>query len=96
MTKVSCPRAAAAPYKKANKDRNRLRWRCRRGTRELDLLLQHFLEHGYDRLSEEDKRMFERLLDQNDPDLLAWLMGNSDPPEENIQRLVAEIRTTAF
>ena len=77
-------------------DRNRLQWRCRRGIRELDLLLRRFLEHGYDRLSHEDKRMFECLLDQNDSDLLAWLMGNSDPLEENTRRLVAEIRATAL
>jgi antitoxin CptB len=77
-------------------DRNRLQWRCRRGIRELDLLLRRFLEHEYDRLSHEDKRMFDYLLDQNDLDPLAWLMGNSDPLEENMQRLVAEIRATAF
>ena len=77
-------------------DRNRLQWRCRRGIRELDLLLRRFLEQGYDRLSHEDKRMFEYLLDQNDPDLLAWLMGNSDPPQGNTWRLVAEIRATVL
>jgi antitoxin CptB len=77
-------------------DRNRLQWRCRRGIRELDLLLRRFLEHGYDRLSHEDKRMFEYLLDQKDPDLLAWLMGNSDPLEENARRLVADIRATVL
>lgn len=77
-------------------DRNRLQWRCRRGIRELDLLLWRFLEHGYDWLSHEDKRIFEYLLDQNDPDLLAWLMGNSDPLEENARRLVADIRATVL
>jgi antitoxin CptB len=77
-------------------DRKRLQWRCRRGIRELDLLLQRFLEQGYDRLSHEDKRMFEYLLDQNDPDLLAWLMGNSDPPQENTWQLVADIRATVL
>jgi antitoxin CptB len=77
-------------------DRNRLQWRCRRGIRELDLLLRRFLEQRYDRLSHEDKRMFEYLLDQNDPDLLAWLMGNSDPLEENTRRLVADIRATVL
>ncbi len=77
-------------------DRNRLQWRCRRGIRELDLLLRRFLEQGYDRLSHEDKWMFEYLLDQNDPDLLGWLMGNSDPPQENTRRLVADIRATVL
>ena len=77
-------------------DHNRLQWRCRRGIRELDLLLRRFLEQGYERLSHEDKWMFEYLLDQNDPDLLAWLMGNSDPPQENTRRLVADIRATVL
>jgi succinate dehydrogenase flavin-adding protein (antitoxin of CptAB toxin-antitoxin module) len=40
--------------------------------------------------------MFEHLLDQSDPDLLAWLMGNSDPLEENARRLVADIRATVL
>ena len=77
-------------------DRNRHQWRCRRGIRELDLLLRRFLEQGYDRLSHEEKWMFEHLLDQNDPDLLAWLMGNSDSTQENARRLVAEIRATVL
>lgn len=74
--------------------RNRLRWRCRRGVRELDLLLSRFLDARYDQLSAEDQRIFELLLDQNDPDLLAWLMGNRVPQEKDMQRLVAEIRRT--
>ncbi len=74
--------------------RNRLRWRCRRGIRELDLLLQSFLDTRYEQLSQEDQRIFELLLDQDDPDLLAWLMGNRMPREEDMQRLVAKIRAT--
>jgi folate-binding protein YgfZ len=75
-------------------DRNRLRWRCRRGVRELDLVLQGFLDARYDLLSIEDRRAFDLLLDQQDPDLLAWLVGNCVPQEKDMQRLIAEIRTT--
>ena len=75
-------------------DRNRLRWRCRRGVRELDLLLSRFLDTRYDQLSQDGKKYFELFLNQSDPDLLAWLMGNRVPQEEDMQRLVAEIRRT--
>ena len=57
----------------------RLRWRCRRGTREMDLLLLRFLERGYPRLSAGDQSLFEALLNEADPDLYAWITGKAEP-----------------
>ena len=45
---------------------NRLRWKCRRGMRELDLLLKEFSETEMLDLSEEDNAIFNRVLDYDD------------------------------
>jgi antitoxin CptB len=53
----------------------RLKWQCRRGTKELDLLLQRYLETDYLLADEEEKAQFVELLALEDDELLAVLMG---------------------
>ncbi len=53
----------------------RLRWRCRRGLLELDLVLARFLQEDYPALGESGRLAFERLLALPDETLLAWLNG---------------------
>ena len=53
----------------------RLRWQCRRGMLELDLLLQSFLENKYYELDDLEQQDFNRLLDIPDQELLELLMG---------------------
>ena len=60
-------------------DVDRVRWHCRRGLLELDLVLQDFLEHCYEGLDGEERRCFVELLDQPDNDLLDLAMGRSEP-----------------
>lgn len=69
----------------------RLRWRCRRGTRELDLLLLRFLDGDFEGLDTPDQQAFEALLEQQDPDLARWLLGAEPPPAE-YRDIVARIR----
>lgn len=52
-----------------------LRWQCRRGMLELDVIFNRFLESGYGKLSAEQREQFAVLLQEPDPDLFAWLMG---------------------
>lgn len=70
----------------------RLRWRCRRGTRELDALLGGWLERH--RASPDDARVaaFDALLGRQDPELWDWLMGHAEPPREDWRTIIAEIR----
>ena len=70
----------------------KLRWACRRGMLELDVLLAPFVEEGYDALNEQQKRDFERLLACDDPDLFAWFMRRTDPANPELQRIVDIIR----
>ena len=60
-------------------DFDRVRWRCRRGLLELDLVLAAFLERGYERLDAGGRRLFEELLDQPDDELLDLALGRSEP-----------------
>ena len=76
-------------------DLARLRWRCRRGMLELDLLLRDFLDAAYPQLDAAERRCFEQLLDYPDAVLLEWLMGRSRPTDRDVVRLVDKIRSAA-
>ena len=73
-------------------ERARLRWRCRRGTRELDTLLVGFLDECYESLSAADKQRFCQLLELPDPDLHDYLMGWHEATDPGMARLLARIR----
>jgi antitoxin CptB len=60
----------------------RLRWQCRRGLLELDLLFVRFLDQHYSALNVGERGAFQRLLEQPDQTLLAWLHGQQEPPFE--------------
>ena len=48
---------------------NRLRWHCRRGMLELDLVLARFLEENYAGLTAQQRQEFENLLELEDHEL---------------------------
>ena len=75
--------------------RSQLAWRCRRGTLELDLCLSRFLERAYDSLSDTDKEVFARLVEQSNDDLTAWLINGSEPDDGAFARLAHSIRNMA-
>ena len=60
--------------------RRRLLWRCRRGMKELDLLLSRFARERYGAAPLQRQREFEQFLELPDPELAAWLLGHSAPP----------------
>ena len=59
-----------------------LRWRTRRGLRELDLMLQRYLSEHYPSASAADRQAFVKLLEQSDADILDWMLGRAEPPPE--------------
>jgi antitoxin CptB len=59
---------------------DRIRWRCRRGLLELDLVLQSFLDRRFNALDADARERFNELLDQPDNDLLDLAMGRCDAP----------------
>jgi succinate dehydrogenase flavin-adding protein (antitoxin of CptAB toxin-antitoxin module) len=73
----------------------RLKWRSRRGMRELDAVLQSFLATaGSAGLGDDDLACFEMILDLPDPTLLAYLSGRSEPADAAIAALIERIRAS--
>lgn len=71
----------------------KLRWRCRRGMRELDALLARFLNECHASLSEAEARGFETLLGCHDADLFDWIVGRRDDfPDADAARVVRRLR----
>lgn len=71
---------------------SRLRWLCRRGMKELDVVTTQYLETRYEIASDVEKDCFKQLLDMQDPDLYALLLGQEICPNSNIQKLVVSLR----
>jgi antitoxin CptB len=69
----------------------RLRWRCRRGMRELDVLLGAWLEQCWPTASAASQSAFEQLLACEDDQIWDWLMGRTQPPDD-LATLVEAIR----
>jgi antitoxin CptB len=70
----------------------RLRWQCRRGMLELDLLLNRFLETGFAALDDAGRADFVRLLGYQDQIIHDWLMGQAVPADAALRHLVGQIR----
>ncbi len=73
----------------------KLRWQCRRGTKELDLLLQRYLETGYLVADDEEKALFVELLEMEDDELLGVLMGELKVEMMEMKPLINKIRALA-
>ena len=59
----------------------RLRFRAwHRGTQEADLLIGGFFDRHHQAWSEEETAWFERLLEEQDVDILAWAIGTAPAP----------------
>ena len=70
----------------------RLRWRCRRGAKELDLLLLRYLEQDYPAAPPADRAAFARILELQDPELFGYLLGGERPADDALRHLIARIR----
>ena len=72
---------------------NRLRWRCRRGMLENDLILARYLEASGGDMSETDVAALDRLLDLADNDLLDLLSGRTEAADAAVQPLLQSLRS---
>ena len=73
-------------------DLARLRWLCRRGMKELDLLLQNYLELSYPTASAADQKAFESILQLPDPELYDLILGRCAGSDPAIDRVVDSLR----
>jgi len=70
---------------------SKLRWRCRRGLLENDLLLERFFLRMGSSISERQARAMHTLMDLSDPDLLDLLLSRKPPGPEQSSAEVLEL-----
>ena len=70
----------------------RLRWKSRRGMRELDQLFGRYLDREWRQSSATERGVFLRLLETEDDRLWHWFMGHETADDAEIQTLVERIR----
>jgi len=66
-----------------------LKWQCRRGLLELDVLFAEFIDDGhYDLLDDSLKQDFIRLLQHMDPDLQRWILYSQPPADPSLNKII--------
>jgi antitoxin CptB len=74
-----------------DEEARRLLWRCRRGMKELDVLLERFARRELPAATSEQRQTLTRLLELPDPELVDYLLGQAIPPDPELARLVDRI-----
>ena len=70
---------------------SRVRWRCRRGLLELDIVLGRFVDTNYTRLSEKERQIFEEFLDMPDNPLWDMIAGRQEAVSDEQAALLEKI-----
>jgi len=70
---------------------SRLRWRCRRGMLELDVLLERYFDHHYTDSDLVHREAFRQLVNLQDPELHALLIGGSGTDNMTLQDVIKQI-----
>lgn len=73
----------------------RIRWMCRRGMKELDVILEKFFAADFDSLNDTEVAAFVALLELEDPDLNAVMLGKQPPATTDIAHVLERIRSHA-
>jgi antitoxin CptB len=75
-----------------DRTRERIRWRCRRGLLELDLMLNAFIAKHLDGLDDAALDVFGHLLTRADPELFDLVMGREETTNPREREMLARIR----
>ena len=67
---------------------DRVRWDCRRGLLELDIVLSRFLDRHFETLSPQKRASLSRLLDYPDNDLWDFVSGKQPPPDADLAYII--------
>jgi antitoxin CptB len=70
----------------------RLLWRCRRGMKELDVLLERYVRSQVAGASSQERAILDQLLELPDPVLADYLFGHTPVSDPLMTPLVAAIR----
>lgn len=69
-----------------------LKWRCRRGMLELDMLLNRYLDINYSTMTEKQGAVFSEVLEYPDQVLFDLLLGNMQSSNADVNQLISEIQ----
>ena len=72
-----------------------LLWRCRRGMKELDVVLERYAAAALPRAGAGERRLLARLLEHPDPELAGYFLGGAVPAEPDMAALVMRITASA-
>ena len=72
---------------------DKIRWHCRRGLLELDLILERFNQQYLGSLDAEQLERFKELLAFYDNDLLDLVKGRAAPPDQRYNYVLRLLRT---
>jgi len=75
---------------------HRIRWRCRRGLLENDLVLTRFLDARGAAIAEDEVAMLDVLLDLPDNDLWDLLSGRTEPEDDGVMPLLQQLRAASI
>ncbi len=89
------PAATLAPIPPLDLEARRLLWRCRRGMKELDVLLERFARRELPQASAGQRQTLARFLELPDPVLVDYLLGQAIPMDAELTDLVARITAYA-
>lgn len=67
-------------------------YRARRGLKELDIYFDPYVKQYYLNASDTEQKLFEQLVEYEDPDLLDWFMSGSHAPSEEITALIEKLK----
>ena len=73
-----------------------LRWQCRRGMLELDLILNNFIDNGLDSLPDDERAILEHVLSYPDQTLYDLLLANTVSADSKVAGLIQKIRALPF
>jgi antitoxin CptB len=71
---------------------NRLRWRCRRGMLENDLILTRFLDARGDAITDQEVAALDVLLEMSDNELWDLLSGREEPADAAVAPLLERLK----
>ncbi|WP_089605410.1 FAD assembly factor SdhE [Acinetobacter piscicola] len=67
-------------------------YRARRGLKEIDVYFDPYVKQHYLQAEASERALFKELVDQEDPDLLDWFMGVSEPPRSELRDLITKLK----
>lgn len=77
----------------SNKELSKLRWQCRRGVKELDVVLGRYLENQYLHADTQEQHIFQLILEIEDPLLLSCLFDEEQLDIPELSSFIEKLRS---